>query len=169
MHDFRARLIRTDMDRRLLEKTVEFARTHGGFDPKKLPKDLRVAMDSMPLEGAGRVEDTSNLLGHAARKLVECVATLVGKPELFTKQDFHVDMRRLTISCPAKQTERFTPGTAVEFDPDSCARCHLRAQCTMATTTGRTVSIAEDEQLRQRLRKMIATPKGRQQLRQRAA
>jgi hypothetical protein len=50
LHDFRARLIRSDMDRRLLERTVEFARTHGGFDPKKLPKDLRVAMDSIPLE-----------------------------------------------------------------------------------------------------------------------
>jgi hypothetical protein len=62
LHDFRARLIRCDMDRRLLERTVEFAGTHGGFDPKKLPKDLRVAMDSMPLEGAGRVEDTLNLL-----------------------------------------------------------------------------------------------------------
>jgi hypothetical protein len=80
LHDFRARLISNDMDRRLLERTVEFARKQGGFDPKKLPKDLRVAMDSMPLEGAGRVEDTINLLGHAARKLVECVAELVGKP-----------------------------------------------------------------------------------------
>ena len=68
------------MDRRLLERTVEFARAHGGFDPKKLPRDLRVAMDSMPLEGAGRVEDTMNLLGHAARKVVECVAELVDKP-----------------------------------------------------------------------------------------
>jgi len=370
LHDFRARLIRTDMDRRLLERTVEFARAHGGFDPKKLPKDLRVAMDSMPLEGAGRVEDTLNLLGHAARKLVECVAELVGKPyrqicvsagipvllstsikkgldcewsdpaqkadalqrlheqleslqdwiarrlpkqineppldehvrllreliaqdlepdpndptgrrlrirdgvaaeriisikdqqmrhgrkskskrfngykrhlaadidtrlilacvvtpanrpeeeaapeleqdigrqglniselhvdrgyinastaslvlarggqvlckpwvsrnsnpELFTKQDFHVDMRRLTITCPAGQTERFTTGQTVEFDPETCGRCRLRAQCTMATTSGRTVSVAEDERLQQRLRKMIATPKGRQQLRQR--
>lgn len=80
LHDFRARLIRTEMDRRLLERTVEFARTHGGFDPKKLPKDLRVAMDSMPLEGAGRAEDTLNLLGHAARKLVECAAQLLDEP-----------------------------------------------------------------------------------------
>src|SRR6266540_5789772 len=29
LHDFRARLIRTNMDRRLLERTVEFARAHG--------------------------------------------------------------------------------------------------------------------------------------------
>jgi Transposase domain (DUF772)/Transposase DDE domain len=369
LHDFRARLIRTNMDRRLLERTVEFARTRGDFDPKKLSKDLRVAMDSMPLEGAGRVEDTLNLLGHAAKKLVECAAALVGKPfrqvcvsagipvllatsikkgldcewsdpaqkadalqrlleqleslqlwiekrlpeaineppllehvqllrdlvaqdlepdpngpkgrrrirqgvaaerrisitdpemrhgrkskskrfngykrhiaadidtklilscavtpanrpeeeaapdleqdiqrqglnidelhidrgyinastvplvlarggqvlckpwvarnshaGLFTKSDFHVDMRRLTITCPAGQTERFTPGSTVEFDPETCGRCRLRDNCTMATSSGRTVSLAEDEQLQHRLRKLVATPTGRQELRQR--
>lgn len=367
LHDFRARLISADMDRRLLERTVEFARTQGGFDPKKLPKDLRVAMDSMPLEGAGRVEDTMNLLGHAARKLVECVAEHVGKPfrqvcvsagipvllapsvkqgldcewsdpeqkadalkrlvaeleslqqwlerrlsaeigepplrehvqtlkdlltqdlepdpnqpgskrirqgvaperrvsvsdgamrhgrkskskrfngykrhvaadidtklilacaltpanrpeeeaapelqsdierqklgiaelhvdrgyinastvnrvlnaggevlckpwvarnstALFTKKDFDVDMRRLTITCPAGETEFFTPGVTVEFDPEACGRCHLRAQCTMATSGGRTVTLADDERLQHRLRKLIATPRGRRILRQR--
>ena len=36
-------------------------------------------MDSRPLEGAGRVEDTFNLLGHAARKIVQTVATLLDK------------------------------------------------------------------------------------------
>ncbi len=41
---------------------------------KQLPKSLRIAIDSSPLEGAGRVEDTFNLLGHAARKVVECAA-----------------------------------------------------------------------------------------------
>jgi len=56
--DFRERLIRTDMDRRLLERTVELARRTEAFDWKKLPKNLRVAIDSSPLEGAGRVEDT---------------------------------------------------------------------------------------------------------------
>jgi len=367
LHDFRARLIRTNMDRRVLERTVEFARVHGGFDPTKLPKDLRVAMDSMPLEGAGRVEDTMNLLGHAARKVVECVAELVDKPyrqvcvsagipvllaasvkqgldcewsdpeqkadalrrlvaqleslqrwvehrlsdevgqpplkdhlrtlhalltqdlepdpdqrgskrikegvaperrvsivdgemrhgrkskskrfngykrhiaadldsrlilacaltpanrpeeeaapelqadiqhqklnitELhidrgyvnastvahvldaggevlckpwvarnnaarFTKKDFHVDMRSLTITCPAGETESFTPGTTVEFDPEACSRCRLRTQCTMATAGGRTVAIAEDERLQHRLRKLVATPAGRRRLRER--
>ena len=77
LRDFRERLIRTGMDRRLLEKTVELARTVGGFDWKKMPKTLRVAMDSSPLEGARRVEDTINLLGHAARKVVECAASLL--------------------------------------------------------------------------------------------
>src|SRR3954468_6139526 len=75
---FRARLIRHDMDRRLLERTVELARTTKAFDFKKLPKTLRVAVDSSPLEGAGRVEDTINLLGHAARKVAVCAADLLG-------------------------------------------------------------------------------------------
>lgn len=75
--DFRERLIRCDMDRRLLERTVELARETGGFDWRKLPRSLRVAVDSSPFEGAGRVEDTFNLLGHAARKLVACTARLL--------------------------------------------------------------------------------------------
>lgn len=52
LHDLRARLIRTDMDRRLLERTVQFARASGGFDPKKLPKDLGVAMPCASRTGA---------------------------------------------------------------------------------------------------------------------
>jgi hypothetical protein len=36
LHDFRARLIRTDMDRRLLERTVQFARKHGAANPISL-------------------------------------------------------------------------------------------------------------------------------------
>jgi DDE family transposase/transposase-like protein DUF772 len=75
--DFRDRLIRADMDRRLLERTVELARETGGFDWRKLPRSLRVAVDSSPFEGAGRVEDTFNLLGHAARNLVRCVAKVL--------------------------------------------------------------------------------------------
>ncbi len=74
---FRERLIANDMDRRLLERTVELARATKEFDWKKLPKTLRVAIDSAPLEGAGRVEDTLNLLAHAARKVVECAADLL--------------------------------------------------------------------------------------------
>jgi hypothetical protein len=75
---FRDRLIAHEMDRRLLERTVELARRTGGFDPKKLPKTLRLAVDSRPLIGAGRVEDTFNLLGRAARQLLTCAAKVKG-------------------------------------------------------------------------------------------
>jgi hypothetical protein len=78
--EFRQRQIRHDMDRVLLEKTRTLARTTGAFDYRKLPKDLRIAIDSSPLEGAGRVEDTVNLLAHAGRKIVDCVADLLSWP-----------------------------------------------------------------------------------------
>jgi len=74
---FRERLIEHDMDRRLLERTAAAARSSKGFDYRKLPKTLRIALDSSPLEGAGRVEDTINLIGHAARNVVRCVAELL--------------------------------------------------------------------------------------------
>src|SRR5512140_1578436 len=77
LQQFRERLIRHDMDRRFLERTIELAKETRAFDWKKLPKDLRVGVDSRPLEGAGRVEDTFNLLGHAGRKIVECMAEML--------------------------------------------------------------------------------------------
>lgn len=75
LQQFRERMIRHDMDLRLLERTIQVAKQSRAFDWKKLPKNLRVAVDSRPLVGAGRVEDTINLLGHAGRKIVECIAT----------------------------------------------------------------------------------------------
>lgn len=79
LQQFRERLIAADMDRRLLERTIELAKKTKEFDWKKLPKDLRIGVDSRPLEGAGRVEDTFNLLGHAGRKIVECAAKLLDR------------------------------------------------------------------------------------------
>jgi hypothetical protein len=365
---FRDRLIAHDMDRRLLERTVELARATKEFDWKKIPKTLRVAMDSAPLEGAGRVEDTINLLAHAARKVVECAAGLlhwtpervcsearaplllgpsvkaaldlewsdpgqkasavksltvelenlqdwltmklpeeVKKPPLaeevatlqqlmkqdlepdpsrggmkiregvaedrrvsvedpemrhgrksktkrfngykrhiatdldsglilagaitpanrpeeeaapelqqdialqgleiaelyidrgyvasplvdeilgagrdvickpwvarngksFTKAAFKMNLRDLSITCPAGETERIEFGSVVEFDPEACDHCQLRVKCTAASPgNGRTVAIAENERLQHRLRKQIATPRGRAKLRERVA
>jgi hypothetical protein len=78
LQQFRERLIAHEMDRRLLERTVEVAMATKAFDAKKTPKSLRVGVDSRPLEGAGRVEDTINLLGHAGRKVAECMAHSLG-------------------------------------------------------------------------------------------
>jgi hypothetical protein len=367
LREFRERLMRTEMDRRLLERTVEFARRTKAFDWKKLPKTLRVAIDSSPLEGAGRVEDTINLLAHAARKVVLCaadllkwpfekVATAAGIPvlldssvkkaldlewsdpdakagaihtlsrqiesleewlraklpeeiktpplkehvdtlaqirtqdlepdpsgggktrirqgvaaerrvsiedpdmrhgrksksklfngykrhialdldthlvlagavtpanrpeeeagptlkadvermkrriaelhidrgyiaspivsaviadggevvckpwlprngKLFSKSDFKINIRDMTITCPAGEVERIDLGADVEFNAEACARCTLRAQCTTAGPgSGRSVTIADNERLQHRLRKLVATPRGRARLRER--
>ena len=368
LQTFRERLIAHDMDRRLLERTVELAKRTSEFDWKKLPKTLRVAIDSAPLEGAGRVEDTINLLAHAAHKVVECAADLLGwspervcreagatlllapsvkaaldrdwsdpvqkaaavkslvvelenlkdwlfrnlaqelkKPPLsddmatlqqlmnqdlepdpsgggkkiregvaperrvsvedadmrhgrksktkrfngfkrhiatdldsglilsgaitpanrpedeaapgladdiakqgfeigalyidrgyvkselvdevlgrggeivcrpwvarnkgaFPKAAFKINLRDLTITCPAGEEERIEFGSVTEFDPEACDHCELRPKCTAAAPgTGRSVNIAEDERLQQRLRKHLATPRGRAKLRERVA
>jgi hypothetical protein len=366
LQEFRERLIAADLDRRVLERTVELAKATKAFDPRKLPKTLRVAIDSSPLEGAGRVEDTVNLLAHAARNVVSCAAGLLGwthekvcrqagiplllassikraldidwndpvqkadamktfsrqldalqswiarqlpaelakpplkeqvetlvqirtqdlepdpqscgsriregvapdrrvsiadkamrhgrkskskrfngfkrhiaadvdcglilacamtpanRPEdeampsltedlerqglavdhllidrgyinspldevlgrrgkivckpwtsrngsLFPKSAFTLNIRDRTIECPNGQVQGFSFGTVVEFDPDVCDRCALRAQCTTAELgNGRSVAIAENEQLQQRLRKQIQTSTGRAALRERS-
>lgn len=68
--EFRHRLIKHDMDKKLNAKVVEIAKNMGGFSFKT----LRVALDSAPLQGAGRVEDTFNLIGHALELLVGTAA-----------------------------------------------------------------------------------------------
>jgi hypothetical protein len=78
LQEFRERLITADLDRRVLERTVELAKRTQAVDHRQLPKTLRVAIDSSPLEGAGRVEDTFNLLTHAARNVVRCAARVLG-------------------------------------------------------------------------------------------
>src|SRR5215470_7168570 len=72
---FRRRLIEGDLDRRLIERTVELAARTGGFGAAA----LRAALDSSPLWGAGRVEDTFNLMGHALRKALGVIAVLQGR------------------------------------------------------------------------------------------
>ncbi len=71
---FRQRLIEANMDRRLIERTIEVARQAGAFGAGP----LRAALDSSPLWGAGRVEDTYNLLGHALRKALSVIAVQQG-------------------------------------------------------------------------------------------
>lgn len=72
---FRTRLLDRQMDRRLIERTVELAAATGAFGPRQ----LRAALDSSPLWGASRVEDTYNLLGHALRKALGVIARQQGR------------------------------------------------------------------------------------------
>lgn len=72
LQNFRNRLIAADLDRRLVERTVELAATPAAG------RQLRAALDSSPLWGAGRVEDTLNLMGHALRKALGVIAVQQG-------------------------------------------------------------------------------------------
>ncbi len=71
---FRTQLIKRRLDRRLIERTVELAKQTGGFGSK----NLRAALDSSPLWGAAKVEDTYNLLGHALKKAMSVIARQQG-------------------------------------------------------------------------------------------
>lgn len=73
---FRERLIAHDLDKRLLDKTVALAKARGGFGWQH----LRAALDSSPLLGAGRIEDTWNLLGRALATVVTCAAQTLRMP-----------------------------------------------------------------------------------------
>src|SRR6184192_3192289 len=72
---FRKLLIEAHLDRRLIERTIELASQSQGFGPRA----LRAALDSSPLWGAGRVEDTYNLVGHALKKVMRVVADQQGR------------------------------------------------------------------------------------------
>ena len=72
--NFRMRLIAHNLDKTLLDRTVALAEKTGGFGARQ----LRAVLDSTPLFGAGRVEDTLNLLGHALRKAVGLAAQELG-------------------------------------------------------------------------------------------
>jgi hypothetical protein len=88
--------------------------------------------------------------------------------ELFSKEDFDLDLRSRTITCPAGESTPIELGKTAQFDADTCDGCPLRKQCTSAALgTGRTVSILGNERLQKRLRLMSASKSGRQRFRER--
>lgn len=72
---FRKRLIDAQIDRRLIERTIEVASHHQEFGSRV----LRAVLDSSLLWGTGRVEDTYNLIGHALKKALCLVAKQRGE------------------------------------------------------------------------------------------
>jgi hypothetical protein len=81
LQSFRERMVANNLDQALLERTAVLVREGVATDGDRttMSKALRVAVDSRPLAGAGRVEDTINLLGHAARSIVRLVSQLTDR------------------------------------------------------------------------------------------
>jgi hypothetical protein len=73
---FRARMIAHDLDQKLLARTIELAKRTRKFGWQH----LQAALDSSPLLGAGRIEDTWNLIGRALSAVVTCAAKAVDRP-----------------------------------------------------------------------------------------
>jgi hypothetical protein len=100
---FRARLLAHALDRKLVSRPVELAKASGQFGWQQ----VRAALDASPLRGAGRVEDTWNLLGRAMEQLVvwarqvtgllpeairqKAGVTLLGQSSLQAARDCHWD------------------------------------------------------------------------------
>jgi hypothetical protein len=87
---FRERMIKHDLDRKLLDRTVELAKAKGTFGWQK----LKVALDSSPLLGAGRVEDTWNLIGRALSLVVDCAAKVMRVPRARILDEAKLDVLR---------------------------------------------------------------------------
>lgn len=118
--------------------------------------------------------DRGYLASESVRELAGNKIPIISKPwrpppgDLFAKSAFKLDLGRLTITCPAGKTEQIQFGTVTQFPAAACDPCPLRARCTDAAPgRGRTVTIAQDERLQKKLRLAIATPIGRERLRER--
>lgn len=85
---FRQRMIAHDLDQQLLDRTVALAKRTGRFGWQA----LRAALDSSPLVGAGRVEDTWNLIGRALRTVATCAAKTLQVPRDQVLQDAGVTL-----------------------------------------------------------------------------
>ena len=109
-----------------------------------------------------------DVVAHGGTVLAKPWAQRVTNPGVFPKSKFKLDLRRGTITCPAGQVEQIELGVKVEFDPEVCGACRLRAQCTQAASgRGRRVSITNDEARQKQFRQLHRTKPGRATLRQR--
>ncbi|MEH1931315.1 MAG: hypothetical protein V7K83_28245 [Nostoc sp.] len=100
---FRALLMSKLFDRRLIEKTIYMAQKQGDYNSRS----LKVALDSSPLWGAARVEDTYNLLGHALRKALEVIA-----------QNYQQDLANVAASAGAEIVTGNSLKAALDLDWD---------------------------------------------------
>src|SRR5712691_7337478 len=82
LFNVRMRLIAHDLDKPLLDRTVALAEKTGGVGARQ----LRAVLDAPPLVGAGRVEDTLHLLGHALRQAVGLAAQARGTSTMAVRE-----------------------------------------------------------------------------------
>jgi Transposase DDE domain/Transposase domain (DUF772) len=119
---FRKLLIAHQLDRRLLERTVELAAATKAFGSR----NLRAALDSSPLWGAGRVEDTYNLLGHALRKALGVIARQQGRGLADVASETGAKLlgeRSLKAALDLDWDDPTARQTALELVLDALAKC----------------------------------------------
>jgi hypothetical protein len=88
--EFRKKFIKHDLDKVLLERTIRLAKETGLFGHTSLKK-MKIVVDSAPLEGAGKVLDSINLLGTTLLALVTIVASLLAVPQMQLIEHLNID------------------------------------------------------------------------------
>lgn len=124
------------------------------------------------LEGGWSYSLTQREQGTAVFPLLPCPGSPWTQPNgaQFSKEDFSIDLRAKTITCPSGHTQAIVLGQTMQFDPQVCGACSLRTACTTAGPgSGRSVRILDDEPLQKRLRAMAKSKSGRERFRQRVA
>jgi hypothetical protein len=99
---------------------------------------------------------------------VYCRSRAAGRSNhgLIPKVAFELDLGEMSATCPAGVTIPIQLGAVARFPEAQCAKCLRRTACTTAKR-GRTLSIANDEDLQSVLREREQTKEGRRQLRRR--
>ncbi len=104
--------------------------------------------------------DTLDDLTQAGFDVKAKVPPANGRGGMFGKDDFTVNLKDNTVSCPAGQIATIRPssdgGGRADF-AEHCAYCPLRAQCT-TSTSGRSVTIHSKEAILQRAKREQADP-----------
>jgi IS5 family transposase len=85
--------------------------------------------------------------------------------DLFTKDDFRIQLRRKRVICPAGASAPITPTSQVFFDRKECGSCELKERCTKSPRRSLTIHPLED--LLIELRANARSRNGRAELRRR--
>ena len=99
------------------------------------PPGAEIVADSAYASGAAL--ETFDDLGHTP-----VVKPIVRKPHIedgFHRDDFDIDTKGRTVTCPAGHTTRLRPGGTAPF-AKRCNGCPLRARCT-TSEKGRTIAV----------------------------
>ncbi len=112
--------------------------------------------------GSGEALKRLNQQGHHTTiKPIERKPRITGG---FGRDSFKINTRRRTVTCPAGNTVKITPGGTARFGK-LCARCPMRHKCTTAVA-GRTITVDEFEQYRKANKARWADPNTQNSYRQ---
>lgn len=134
--NFRKRVIEHGLDKELFDKTLQLARETGGFSATH----LRAAFDASPLWGAGRVEDTFNLIGRAALHVVRAAAERRGQT---------VDQIAREAGIPVLTATSVKTGLDIDWDDPQAKTMALRRLLQQIASLGRWLEKQLHEELRE--------------------